>query len=198
LALAPEAVDALANRTEGWIAGLQLAALSLQGMDADAAADFIADFSGSHRYIIDYLLEEVLARQPADVRAFLHGTAVLERLCGPLCDAMIGINESANQRISESHREAARSANHESRNTQHATRSTPFADSLIRDSHAILEHLDRANLFLIPLDLERRWYRYHRLFADFLRSELTREEAAAQHRQAAAWFATNGFTHEAI
>lgn len=100
LALTPSAVDALAARTEGSIAGLQLAALSLQGLDETAADDLIADFSGSHRYVIDYLVEEVLARQPAGVRAFLRGTAFLERLCGPLCDAVLGISESANQRIS--------------------------------------------------------------------------------------------------
>lgn len=195
LALAPEAVEALAGRTEGWIAGLQLAALSLQGLAPDATADFVAAFSGSHRYVMDYLLEEVLARQPADVRAFLRGTAVLERLCGPLCDAVLGINESANHEAT----------NHEARSTPQTTCSTPFAeraaslwDSLIRHSHAILDHLDRANLFLIPLDAERRWYRYHRLFADFLRTELTREEEVAQHRRAAAWFAANGFAHEAI
>lgn len=166
LALAPEAVEALAGRTEGWIAGLQLAALSLQGLDADAAADFVADFSGSHRYVMDYLLEEVLARQPAEVRAFLRGTAMLERLCGPLCDAV--------------------------------TADEGPSSAVIRPSSAILEQLDRAHLFLIPLDAERRWYRYHRLFADFLRTELTRDEELAQHRRAAAWFAANGFAHEAI
>ena len=172
LALPPDAVEALAGRTEGWIAGLQLAALSLQGMDADAAADFVADFSGSHRYVIDYLLEEVLARQPADVRAFLRRTAVLERLCGPLCDAMLADERPAG-----------------------AEKPAPLA---VRPSSAILEHLDRANLFIVPLDNERRWYRFHRLFADFLRTELSLEEELAQHDRAAAWFAANGFGHEAI
>ena len=180
LALPPEAVEMLAGRTEGWIAGLQLAALSLQGMDADAAADFVADFSGSHRYVIDYLLEEVLARQPAAIRIFLRRTAVLERLCGPLCDAMLADERPAIQ---------------DGDQPTGAEQPAPLA---MRSSSAILEHLDRVHLFVVPLDNERRWYRFHRLFADFLRTELSPEEELAQHHRVAAWFAANGFAHEAI
>jgi LuxR family maltose regulon positive regulatory protein len=179
LALAPAAMAALAARTEGWIAGLQLAALSLQGLDEAAASDLIAAFSGSHRYVIDYLVEEVLARQPASVRAFLRGTACLERLCGPLCDAVLGIGESANLQISES--------------AQAEVRPSPLVHS-----HAILEYLDRANLFVLPLDGERRWYRYHRLFADALRADLDRAAEDTQHGRAAAWYAANGYTRDAI
>ncbi len=179
LALTPVAVEALANRTEGWIAGLQLAALSLGGLDDAAAADFIADFSGSHRYVMDYLLEEVLSRQPAEVRAFLHGTAALDRLCGPLCDAVTSpLSPFAPSPLSSEERGEG------------------VGGSGVR-SQALLEHLDRANLFVIPLDGERRWYRYHRLFADFLRAELSRDEEGEQHRRAAAWFAANDFARDA-
>ena len=129
LDLSAEEVAALEARTEGWIAGLQLAAISLQGR-ADAAG-FIASFAGSHRFVLDYLLEEVLQRQPEQVQAFLLRTSILDRLCGPLCDAVL-LDASAS-------------------------------------GQETLEHLDRANLFIIPLDNERRWYRYHHLFADLLR-----------------------------
>jgi len=179
LALTPAAVEALAGRTEGWIAGLQLAALALSGLDDTAAAELIADFSGSHRYVVDYLLEEVLSRQPAEVRAFLHGTAALDRLCGPLCDAVISpLTPVASSPLSCEEK------------------GERVGGSGVR-SQSLLEHLDRASLFVIPLDGERRWYRYHRLFADFLRAELRRDEEREQHRRAAAWFAANGFPREA-
>jgi LuxR family maltose regulon positive regulatory protein len=130
----PEAaVAALGERTEGWVAGLQLAALSLQG-HADPAG-FVATFSGSHRYVLDYLAEEVLDRQPEPLRAFLLETSVLRRLSGPLCDAVTGR----------------------------------------ADSQALLEQVERANLFLVPLDEVRGWWRYHHLFADLLRARLQRE-----------------------
>src|SRR5829696_3959288 len=131
----PEAaVVALADRTEGWVAGLQLAALSLQGRINPAA--FIDGFSGSHRYVLDYLTEEVLDGQPDHLVRFLLETSILERLCGPLCDAVTGR----------------------------------------ADSQALLEQVERANLFLVPLDEVRGWWRYHHLFADLLRARLAREQ----------------------
>ena len=131
----PEAsLAALAARTEGWAAGLQLAALSLRGHD-DAAA-FVAAFTGSHRYVLDYLTEEVLDRQDEHLRAFLLETSVLERLSGPLCDAVTGR----------------------------------------QDSQALLEEIERAGLFLVPLDEVRSWWRYHHLFAGLLRARLQEEQ----------------------
>jgi LuxR family maltose regulon positive regulatory protein len=156
LALDPGIVAALEARTEGWIAGLQLAALSMR--DRSDAADFVAAFSGSHRHVIDYLADEVLARQPEEVRGFLCQTAILDRLTAPLCDAVTG-------------RE---------------------------DSQALLRQLEQANLFLVPLDDRREWYRYHVLFADFLRTELDAESQAALHLKAARWFAAHDLWPEAV
>ncbi|MFP4346322.1 MAG: LuxR C-terminal-related transcriptional regulator [Anaerolineales bacterium] len=150
LALAPAEVAALEERTEGWAVGLQLAALSLRGR-ADAAA-FVAGLSGSHRHILTYLTEEVLNRQPEEIRRFLLQTSILERLSAPLCDAV----------------------------TQRS------------DSAALLEQLFAANLFLIPLDDEGQWYRYHQLFADLLRdlqSTLPGGEKEELHRRAGRWYA---------
>jgi LuxR family maltose regulon positive regulatory protein len=132
LDLSTEEVGALEARTEGWIAGLQLAAISLRGRSD--AAGFIESFAGSNRFVLDYLLEEVLQRQPDAVRAFLLRTSILERLCGALCDALL-LDASAS-------------------------------------SQETLEYLERANLFIVPLDTERRWYRYHHLFAELLRQRL--------------------------
>ena len=152
-------VAALTARTEGWAAGLQLAGLSLRGQ-ADAAG-FVADFTGSHRYVLDFLTQEVLECQPEQVRAFLLETSVLERLSGPLCDAVTGRC----------------------------------------GSQELLEQVERAGLFLVPLDEVRGWWRFHHLFADLLRARL-REEQAAQvtqlHRNAAAWHEEHGLTEEAI
>lgn len=159
LELPAAAIEALEARTEGWIAGLQMAALSLQGR-ADAE-DFIRAFTGSHRFVLDYLAEEVLQGQPEETRRFLLQTAILDKLCGSLCDALTGRD----------------------------------------DSRRRLEALERANLFVIPLDEERRWYRYHHLFADVLRARLLEErpgEALALHRRASAWYEKNGMTPEAI
>ena len=153
------AVAALAARTEGWAAGLQLAALSLRG-HADPAG-FVAAFTGSHRYVLDYLAEEVLERQSQRVRAFLLQTSVLERLSSSLCDAVTGRT----------------------------------------DSQALLEQVERANLFLMPLDEVRGWWRYHHLFADLLRARLQEEQpgqAAQLHRNAAAWHEEHGLADEAI
>jgi LuxR family maltose regulon positive regulatory protein len=183
LALSAEDVTALASRTEGWIAGLQMAALSLQGKDD--ASSFVAAFTGSNRYILDYLLEEVLHREPEYVQAFLLQTSILDRLCGLLCDAVTRIGESANQRTGEP-----------------STRS--LADLLTRsfaDSQTVLEYLESSNLFIVPLDNERRWYRYHRLFADLLRQRLHQAYSSrvpALHRRASAWYEQNGLTAEAI
>jgi LuxR family maltose regulon positive regulatory protein len=156
----PEAaVAALVERTEGWVAGLQLAALSLQG-HGDIAA-FVEGFSGSHRFVLDYLAEEVLDRQPEPLREFLLATSVLERLSGPLCQAVTGR----------------------------------------ADSQALLEQAERANLFLVPLDEVRRWWRYHQLFADLLRARLAREQperVPELHRAAAAWSEQHGLVDDAV
>ena len=153
------AVTALTDRTEGWAAGLQLAALSLHGR-ADVAG-FVAAFTGSHRYVLDFLAEEVLERQSEQVRAFLLETSVLERLSGPLCDAVTGRT----------------------------------------GSQAMLEQVERAGLFLVPLDEVRGWWRYHQLFADLLRARLRQEQpgrVAALHRNAAAWCEEHGLADDAV
>ncbi|MGY1741703.1 MULTISPECIES: LuxR C-terminal-related transcriptional regulator [unclassified Blastococcus] len=159
LTLTAEHVAALDARTEGWIAALQLAALSMQGRDD--VAGFIAGFAGDDRYIVDYLAEEVLQRQPADVRTFLLQTSILSRFDGALCDAVTGRD----------------------------------------DGRELLGTLERANLFLVPLDDRRHWYRFHHLFADVLRARLLAErpETVSQlHRRAGAWFERNGDRSEAI
>jgi ATP-dependent transcriptional regulator len=151
--LPADGVAALTERTEGWAAGLQLAGLSLRG-EADPAR-FIADFSGSHRFVLDYLTEEVLERQPPEVTEFLLQTSVLDRLSGPLCDALTG---------------------------------RP-------DGQQMLERLERANLFLIPLDHVRGWWRYHQLFADLLRARLHHrhpDRVTQLHEAAAAWYDEHG------
>jgi LuxR family transcriptional regulator, maltose regulon positive regulatory protein len=159
LVLPADSVAALEARTEGWVAGLQLAALSLQGHTDPAG--FVASFSGSHRFVLDYLTEEVLARQPEPLVRFLLETSVLERLSGPLCDAVCGRG----------------------------------------DSQELLEQIERANLFLIPLDEERRWWRYHHLFADLLQARLQQRQpgrVTELHRAAAAWCEAHGLGDDAI
>jgi LuxR family maltose regulon positive regulatory protein len=159
LSLSPEQIVALAQRTEGWIAGLQLAALALQGRAE--IADFLSGFTGSHRFVLDYLTEEVLSRQPAPVQAFLLHTSILERLSGSLCDHVRGQE----------------------------------------DSQTMLEALDRENVFVIPLDELRHWYRYHHLFAELLRSRLQQAEphlVPELHRRASAWYEQHGFFAEAV
>ena len=159
LSLTPGDVAALEVRTEGWIAALQLAGLSIQGRDD--VAGFIAGFAGDDRYIVDYLVEEVLQRQPDQVRSFLLQTSVLRRLSGPLADAVTGQD----------------------------------------GGKAMLERLDRANLFLVPLDDQRRWYRYHHLFADVLQARLQDEQpdhTSELHRRASDWYERNGERSEAI
>ncbi|MCB0124258.1 MAG: hypothetical protein KDE58_18510, partial [Caldilineaceae bacterium] len=163
--LSAEDVAALATRTEGWIAGLQLAALALQGtlsrQGHQDAHGFIQAFAGEHRFIVDYLVEEVLQRQPEAVRAFLLQTAILDRLSGPLCDAVTGQTAGS----------------------------------------ARLETLLRGNFFLIPLDDKRTWYRYHHLFADFLRMHLHAEQpdqVPVLHRRASEWYEQHGAVGDAI
>jgi LuxR family maltose regulon positive regulatory protein len=184
LDLPAEAVAALETRTEGWIAGLQLAALSLQGLED--VSSFISAFTGSHRHIADYLAEEVLQRQPAHLKSFLLQTAILDRLCGPLCDAVL----------------LDRTENREPRtgNGEGGSRSSVLGSG---DSYSrlILEELERAHLFLIPLDHERQWYRYHHLFGDMLRSQLKHDQpdrVATLHRRAAAWYERHELLPEAI
>ena len=132
LNLSAEDIARLSSRTEGWIAGLQLAALSLQGQKDTAG--FIRSFTGSHHFVLDYLVEEVLGQQPESLQTFLLRTSILDRMTGPLCDAVLLDPSGSGQET--------------------------------------LEYLEHANLFLVPLDNERRWYRYHHLFADLLRQRL--------------------------
>jgi LuxR family maltose regulon positive regulatory protein len=156
LNLSAENIATLEARTEGWIAGLQLAALSMQG-HSDTAG-FIQAFTGSHHFVLDYLLEEVLHQQSESVQAFLLRTSILNRLCGPLCDAVLHDTAGSGQET--------------------------------------LEYLERANLFIVPLDNERCWYRYHHLFGDLLRQRLGQRlspgEIAEYHLHASQWYEKNG------
>jgi LuxR family transcriptional regulator, maltose regulon positive regulatory protein len=166
LQLEPALVAALEARTEGWAAGLQLAALSARthAGTADGSGDvagFVEAFSGSHRFVLDYLVEEVLGRQPDVVRAFLLDTSVLDQMTGGLCDALTGRS----------------------------------------DGQLMLETLERGNLFVVPLDDERRWYRYHHLFADALRARLAARHAdrvGELHAAASRWLASNGLLGDAV
>jgi LuxR family maltose regulon positive regulatory protein len=176
LDLSVAAITALETRTEGWIAGLQLAALSLQGVSD--REQFIAAFSGSNRYIVDYLVEEVLSQQPDEVQSFLLQTSILDRLCGPLCDTVIGHSPLAIRDLSIAER--------------------PMPND---NSQTILEYLEHANLFLIPLDIERQWYRYHHLFAEVLSNRLRQTQRAgapALHLRASAWYEQQALWSEAI
>jgi len=159
LNLSAEDIAALETRTEGWIAGLQLAALSMQGREDSAS--FIQAFTGSHRFVLDYLAEEVLQRQPEPIRKFLLQTSILDRFCAALCNAV----------------------------TER------------QDGKEILDILERSNLFLIPLDDQRQWYRYHRLFADVLQTHLIEvqpDHIATLHSHAGVWYEQNGLRHDAI
>ena len=159
LHIPPEHIAELEERTEGWVAGLQLAALAMR--DHADLSGFIASFTGSNRHVVDYLAEEVLGQQREEVRDFLLQTSILDRMCGPLCNAVTG----------------------------HP------------DEQATLERLERANLFLVPLDDERRWYRYHHLFADVLRQHLNQEcpnLPPELHRKASSWFEGEELIPEAI
>ncbi|MEA4908974.1 MAG: LuxR C-terminal-related transcriptional regulator [Anaerolineaceae bacterium] len=161
LDLDPAQITALENRTEGWITGLKMAALSMQDRPGGAVQDFVQNFTGSHRFIMDYLSDEVLAHAAPDVQTFLLSTAVLRRLCAGLCDAVL-------------------------------------PDEYHGHSQAYLEQLETTNTFLISLDDERRWYRYHHLFADLLRQKLPAAEAQSIRRRASTWSAQNGLVTDAI
>jgi LuxR family maltose regulon positive regulatory protein len=191
LDLPAEQIAALESRTEGWAAGVQLAALSLQGRSAERAAQFISAFSGSHHYIVDYLFDEVISRQPDQVHEFLLQTSVLDRMCAPLCDAIMGW-EAAEQRTAGDLKEAVI-----------ATGQHPGAALHPRScAQEILEYLERSNLFLVPLDDERRWYRYHHLFMDVLRQTLKcasrPDQIAGLHGHASDWYGQNGFVADAV
>jgi LuxR family maltose regulon positive regulatory protein len=162
LNLSAEDIAALETRTEGWVAGLQLAALSMQGRSD--AASFIKSFTGSHRFVLDYLLEEVLERQPGEIQHFLLRSSILDRMCAPLCDAVLCASSLSAQKT--------------------------------------LERLEHANLFIVPQDSERRWYRYHHLFGDLLRQRLGKNLAPGEiselHIRASAWLEQNGLMYEAF
>jgi LuxR family maltose regulon positive regulatory protein len=159
LDLSADDIAALETRTEGWIAGLQMAALSMQGR-ADTAS-FIQAFTGSHRFVLDYLVEEVLQHQSERVRSFLLQTSILDRLSGPLCDAVTGQE----------------------------------------DGRGMLEALERGNLFVVPLDDKRQWYRYHHLFADVLQARSMEEQphqVPTLHRRASEWYEQKDLPSDAI
>jgi LuxR family maltose regulon positive regulatory protein len=207
LNLSEEDIAALETRTEGWIAGLQLAALALQGLAAQEtnfsrrnqdAIQFIQSFTGSHHYVMDYLVEEVLGQQPERVQTFLLRTSILDRLCAPLCDEVVGPLEGWNVNALSPHdwEEPSHSSNQRSN----------FL--MFKRSNEILEYLEHANLFIFPLDNERRWYRYHHLFADLLRQRLHQSFASSEgdaetrlhelHIRASQWYEHNGFGFEAF
>ena len=159
LDLKEEDILSLESRTEGWIAGLQMAVLSMQGRQD--LSQFIQSFTGSHRYIMDYLVDEVLVRQPEDIQKFLLNTSILKRLSGPLCDALLDQKES----------------------------------------QAILEKLEKANLFLVSLDDDRKWYRFHHLFTDLLRARLEQQSPETipdLHVRCSRWYEANHFMDEAV
>src|SRR6266567_4845014 len=168
LNLSAQDIVALERRTEGWIAGLQLAALSMQGHED--AASFIRSFTGSHHFVLDYLLEEVLGQQSERIQHFLLRTSILDRMTGPLCDAVL-LDPSAS-------------------------------------GQETLDYLERANLFIVPLDNERHWYRYHHLFADLLRQRLHQSIASSPadaqsqvnelHSRASQWYEDHGLEIEAF
>lgn len=166
LGLSSKDIAALEARTEGWIASLQLAALSMQGREDKQ--DFVAAFSGSHRYVIDYLVDEVMSRQPETIQTFLRQTSILDRFCAPLCDAVCSFRTTGQETTT---------------------------------SRQILRQLKDDNLFLIPLDDKRRWYRYHHLFANFLGQRLREQEPQhipELHRRASQWYEDEGLTDDAI
>jgi len=179
LSLSAADIVALENRTEGWVVGLQMAALSLRGQTDSEAHDFVSAFTGDDRYVADYLLDQILHRQSPHIQRFLMQTSILDRLCGPLCDAVMA--------------------------SQGMSPDSPFADS-----KEVLEYLERAGLFVMPLDNRRHWYRYHHLFADLLRSRLQATsglispgegesvEVAALHLRASAWYEREGLVAEAM
>jgi LuxR family transcriptional regulator, maltose regulon positive regulatory protein len=184
LALDAAEIAALEQRTEGWVAGLQFAALALR--ERADRSDFLRSFTGSHRLVLDYLMEEVLSALPDHLRTFLLTTSILDRLCAPLCDAVLGLESS------DVRREVALADAVSNRKRQ----SSPAY------SQIVLEELERANLFLIPLDDERHWYRYHHLFGSALRDRLRNGASPAMvatlHARAVQWFVEQQQLREAI
>jgi len=176
LRLSVEDVAILEQQTEGWIVGLQMAALSLK--DHEEPSRFIHTFSGSHRYVLDYLVEEVLSRQAVPIQEFLLQTSILSRLSGPLCDAVTGIRNWQMENLPPNN-----------------VVQPPYT------GQQILEYLEHINLFLVPLDDERHWYRYHHLFADLLHARLQQAHPdwlPSIHLRAASWYEHNGQLSEAI
>jgi LuxR family maltose regulon positive regulatory protein len=188
LGLSAQDVDALEARTEGWIVGLQMAALAISGRSSETSdqvrspttdhqpsstSEFIRAFTGSHRYVVDFLTDEVLLQQPAHVQAFLLHTSILDHLCGPLCDAVCATGPAVH----------------------------PPLDGEGASAQDTLERLDAANLFIVPLDGERKWYRYHHLFAELLRQRLTRRHpdlAPTLHLRASEWYTQEGLVDQAV
>jgi ATP/maltotriose-dependent transcriptional regulator MalT/DNA-binding XRE family transcriptional regulator len=192
LALDSAEIAALEQRTEGWIAGLQLAALALR--ERSDQQGFIRSFTGSHRLVLDYLTEEVLSRLPSHLHTFLLQTSILDRLCGPLCDAVVlGDRDEAIGDRGEGFASAMG-------DTPSAHRPSPMA--LDSYSQLVLDQIERANLFLVPLDDERVWYRYHHLFGAVLQERLRRGAGPATitalHGRAAAWYAAQGLWQAAL
>jgi LuxR family maltose regulon positive regulatory protein len=185
LNLSAEDIAALETRTEGWIAGLQLAAISMQGHED--ATRFIKSFTGSHHFVLDYLLEEVLHQQPESIQTFLLHTSILDRLTGSLCDAVLSLG--AGERGSKGEFSPA------------PLPPSPPAHRPSASGQETLEYLQHANLFIVSLDEERRWYRYHHLFADLLRQRLPQklpDRVPMLHIRASEWYEQNGFADEAI
>ncbi|RPJ02534.1 MAG: helix-turn-helix transcriptional regulator, partial [Chloroflexi bacterium] len=190
LNLPAEQIAALESRTEGWVAGVQLAALSLQGCSPERAAQFISAFSGSHHYIVDYLFDEVLSRQSEEVREFLLATSILERMCAPLCDAILSWEAGGQGTTGDAREMVSPAPRHLGAMLPHCSR-----------AQGILETLEHSNLFLVPLDDERGWYRYHHLFMDVLRqifkSASQPDRIAGLHGRASDWYRQNGFIADA-
>ncbi len=183
LAVSDDDLTVLDGQTEGWAAGLQLAALALQArlaqgsLRADEVSAYVRQYSGSNRYILDYLVGEVLEQQPEETRAFLLQTCILDRLCSGLCDYILADPQG-------------RTSGDDSR-TASGTSSSQVA----------LEHLERANLFLVPLDDQRSWFRYHKLFGDLLRQRAQaqiKDRLQTLHHRAAGWYERNGYASDAI
>lgn len=183
LELADDDLTTLESQTEGWAAGLRMAALSMQYLETSTLSTFIKGFSGKHHYILDYLTDEVLKRQPEFIQTFLLKTSILDQMCGSLCDAVVGEYEKKEGKNSDKEESAA------------------YPISSISSNQQILEFLERANLFIIPLDNNREWYRYHHLFAELLRSRLREaclERIPEFHRRAALWYEQGGMINQAV
>ncbi|HJW89111.1 MAG TPA: hypothetical protein VJ436_00575, partial [Anaerolineales bacterium] len=192
LQLTEPAIIALMERTEGWVAGLQMAALAMTALQAaqslqpasveqfsSVCEEFVASFRGDDRYIMDFLMEEVIQRQPKEIQDFLLHTSILNRLCASLCEAVLGDKGIEAERFSPN----------------------PLSPVPLTNNQQILDYLERSNLFIIPLDNKREWYRYHHLFADLLQYRLQRrfpERLPELHRRAYHWYRLRGDVEEAM